>query len=251
MAAVLGAAGIIFLTLNVGLAHNLLSLESPGNPLLDFGRNRLAMCIQPLAGAATDPEAVRAAIQGAVASLSQRPAWSEMQLDRQPVVVDQTCPKQPALPGPGPVPRDPFETAIDRTLNVDSASPYGVFIWVMPEAHLRTLFGGRLDTPRTATEERVCPSGQRRQCETSTVGLYVADSEVGDQARVERLLASAIAASLLPPPSPEPGNGITSKPAVRPQTRPSNLGQPPAYVPTTVASPSPLPSPEQNATTPR
>ena len=172
--------------------------------LLAANRDRLALCVQPLAGA-VQPREARALVQGALAEVATHPSWAPAGLPAAPPAVEAGCPAAPALLRPGSAHDGGRPNGDPLRERVERASRFRAFVFIVPEGQAATLFGG--SSRRTAAQELLCDDHAHR-CVAVTTGLYLTPGELRDAPFLRHALERAI--GLEPPVLPPP-------PAVPPQ----------------------------------
>ena len=173
----------------------------PGT-LLTTNRDRLAICIQPVASVQFDMTEAQLRVQAALTELSTHPRWAEIGLaGRAPVVVDAGCPSEAYLLRSGTV-VDPRKPTGDPVIQgVAEASKYRVFLFVPPESETARLFSVTASM-RRAPQEYLC---QGNSCFEVTTALYLSFSEVRNHQFLTEWLAKVIGLeSSVPPQKPGP-----------------------------------------------
>jgi hypothetical protein len=159
--------------------------------LVTANRERLAICVQAVgtdAGAEMD---VKRRIEALLPQLMEHPRWRPAGLGAAPPVVDIGCPSDPALLRPGAHPKggDPSSSSL-----VLEASPYLVFVFILPQAEIDRLFS---NWPyRKVPQENLC---EGHVCFEVTTGLYLSP---GEAQQAPFLLESLLKAIGLEPPDP-------------------------------------------------
>jgi hypothetical protein len=166
--------------------------NSPGH-LFTANRDRLAVCVQSLSGAAL-PGQAQAAIQGVLPAALRHPWWDA----RLPVsVVETDCAPAvtPFLLQPGAASIMGKPTGDFGPLSVSTASRFRIFVCVLPQAQITALFG---DSPyRTAPQEFLC---QEHTCDEVTTGICVSPQEQGNIAFLKLTLQRGIGLEKPTPP---------------------------------------------------
>jgi hypothetical protein len=145
------------------------------NGLLAASRNQLAVCVHAAAGASFGADEARTRVQAALTDVIRDPLWSGDAKTGLPVV-DIGCPSEPYLLQPGvsyggkPI-GDPSVQA------VETASPYRVFVFVLPPAELSRIFGDTGSSIRVEPQEFLCEGDV---CAEVTTGLYLSPEELAD-----------------------------------------------------------------------
>jgi hypothetical protein len=140
--------------------------------VLDENRSDLAICVQVAAEANVDPAVVQTAAKAALTALAARDTWTKRGYDLLQNRVEVGCPAAPHLLEPG-VKRIPAGLASDPIPYVAHASPYMIFLFVLPDADINRVFGDTFQ--RTSAQEYL------RQGDSAipvTIGLYLAPSEI-------------------------------------------------------------------------
>lgn len=168
------------------------------NGLLAASRERLAVCVQVLDDAGIDEPAAVARVDAALRDLAAQPAWSYQGhpvvtagFGFGPATVDAGCPSQPAVLQPG-VRLDRGMLSDGRAgLIVQRASPYRVFVFVLPEPEIAAAFAG--SARRTVPQEFLCKG---HTCAEVTTGVYLTANEIDDHAQLAEWLHQALGMEL-------------------------------------------------------
>lgn len=149
-------------------------------------RTRFALCVD---GAGVSIGARDEAIQSirqALPRVTGSPRWAASSLSTQSVQVDAGCPTSPAVFGGQPLFHD---VVINRgQAKVDKASPYVVYVYVIPNNKLNEYRKGT-ESVRTATQEMLCSGSV---CWEVTTALYISASEAANMAFVQDWLLKSI-----------------------------------------------------------
>lgn len=144
--------------------------------LLAPNRDRLAICVQPLLGAAPPREA-QASVEAVLPAALQHPWWSSAGLA--PPVVETNCAAAttPFLLRPGAASIKGKPSGDFRSLDVTQAGRFRLFVFVLPQNRIDTIFG---DSPyRAAAQEFLC---RGHVCNEVSTGVYVSPQELRDAA---------------------------------------------------------------------
>uniref|UniRef100_A0A831X2F6 Uncharacterized protein n=1 Tax=Thermorudis peleae TaxID=1382356 RepID=A0A831X2F6_9BACT len=173
--------------------------------LLTTNRDRLALCVEPVAAPTVDLEVARQRMDAALATLTQHPHWRPAGLAQNAPVVEIGCPGKPYLLEPGVSVKGGKPTGDPVAQRVDVPSRFRVFVYILPEPELARIFG---DTSiRRAPQEMFCEGDS---CAEVTTGLYLSPREVHDAPFLSDQLAKVIGLELakpLDPGSPRPDGG--------------------------------------------
>lgn len=161
-------------------------------PLLAASRDRLSVCVEPVAGAQSTVDESRSAVETALIRASQRPEWATSGLDMTTALVQPGCPQEPylLLPGASYAGKPVGDPSIQEVIQ---ASEHRLFVFVLPDAEIQRIFGPG-ESVRLEPQEFLC---QDHTCSEVTTGLYVAVSELRDPEFLEEWLARAL--GLAPP----------------------------------------------------
>lgn len=161
------------------------AVDNPYGHLLTANRDRLAVCVQALSGAALPGEA-QAAIQGVVPAALRHPWW-DSRLPAPTVETDCAPAATPFLLQPGAASIKGKPAGDFRSLYVARPSRFRLFVFVLPQAQITALFG---DSPyRTAPQEFLC---REHTCDEVTTGIYVSPWELRDAAFLKLALQRGI-----------------------------------------------------------
>lgn len=155
--------------------------------LLTPNRDRLALCIQPVAGSGLAADEVRALVQTTLPRVATHQYWAVAGLAVAPPVVEVGCPSEPYLLRPGAAMAGAKEVGTADLPRVANASPYRVFVFILPEAQINAIFG--VTASRAAVQELVRDGGQ---CGEVSTGLYLSPQELRDPQVLTGLLERAI-----------------------------------------------------------
>ncbi|HSH80694.1 MAG TPA: hypothetical protein VLA19_19375 [Herpetosiphonaceae bacterium] len=146
------------------------------NSLLTAGRDRLAVCVQPLSGAIS-PDEARAPVEAVLPAALQHPWWVADGLAA-PVVETNCAPTAtPFLLQPGATSILGKPSGNFNSLDVTQPARFRLFVFVLPQTQIRAIFG---DSPyRVAPQEFLC---REHQCSEVTTGIYVSPEELRDAA---------------------------------------------------------------------
>jgi hypothetical protein len=144
-------------------------------------RDHLALCVEAIAGATVDSNLAVVNVRAAIERARGRPAWSILRLQSDPIGVAYGCPSPPVLKPSGSVMDRLQRRRVGK--QVDVASEYRVFLFVMREVDVQRAFGSDSLYSRAANEEMLCGAAQTESgqwCESVTSGLYLTVSELND-----------------------------------------------------------------------
>lgn len=189
--AAMAVAGILSLTAFILLA----TPSSPattredrtqGGLLLTPNRDRMAVCLQPTAGAAIDTESAKARVLSALGELRAGWQWLPAGLGATPAEVDVSCPSEPYHLREDF--RDKAKGGDPQIQGVSTASKYRVFLFIAPQAEIDRAFP--VGTHRRVPQEILLL--RRDQGAEVTTALYLSPAELSDHAFLKEWLAKAI-----------------------------------------------------------
>jgi hypothetical protein len=159
-------------------------VELSGGGLLVASRDRLAICIKPVAGASVNSARARSAVEDALQELARDPRWSQAAYAKTPPAVDVNCSEEPAIFAPTvTVTTGSAQSSrlhVGRR-DVTAPSKYLTIVFVLPDDLMERYFFGLTASEfakyRNESEELVC---EGHVCIEVTRGLYLLSHEIID-----------------------------------------------------------------------
>ena len=163
--------------------------------LLVEGRDRVALCVDRAGGADIDLADASANVRAAVESATRNPNSRLIGYPEAAPIVDRGCPSMPYLLRPGVQHTDGFIWGFPPGLDVDSASAYLVFVFVLPESLVYELFRGNETVwgGRILYQEAFIVGDSRRV--PASYGLYLSERELHDESILGRWIDRVLSVS--------------------------------------------------------
>jgi hypothetical protein len=153
------------------------------NLLQDAEREDLAICVEVLPDAGVKEEEAVAKVNAGLDRLKRMPPWSSFGFDMLSTRVLGGCPSGPHLLKPGVVRNDPNSP----TPIVEKASPYLLFVFVLPDTDIRQLFADAPDN-QTAIQEVIRFGNDMHPVST---GIYIGPNDMESE-RLAHLLKKGL-----------------------------------------------------------
>lgn len=160
--------------------------------LLARGRDRLLICVQGVGSVSSVAPTARQRIEEALSAVAgQHPNWNPAGYGRVARAVQIGCPMDPHLlrPGveyvngrPGPA------NAGERALQAQTASPFRLYVFVLPPDDLTRVIRGEFNV-RTAAQEVLCDDGR---CAEVTTGLYLTPGDLTNAPLLQEWVAKGL-----------------------------------------------------------
>jgi hypothetical protein len=152
-------------------------------------RDRLAICVQPVAGAGVTPQEARSLVEGALSAVAQHPNWAPAGLAIAAPTTEIGCPTGPQLLQPGVAfdGKASLKNGERSTPQVARASRFRAFVFILPDGQSSQLFANT--ARRTAAQEILCAG---KVCAEVTTGLYLSPPELRDPQVLRAALERAI-----------------------------------------------------------
>ncbi len=160
--------------------------------LLARGRDRLLICVQGVGPVSSAVPNARQRIEEALSAVaSQHPNWNPAGYGRVSRAVQIGCPKDAHLLRPGveyvngrPGPSNVGE----RALQAQTATPFRLYVFVLPPDDLRRVIHGEFNV-RTAAQEVLCDDGR---CAEVTTGLYLTPEDLTNRPFLQEWVAKGL-----------------------------------------------------------
>lgn len=160
-------------------------VEFSGDALLITSRERLAICIKPVAGALVDTAHARSIVESVLQELGQSSRWQQTAYTKAVPVVETVCNERPSVLDPNVTVTEGVDISIRQREDPpmsQALSKYRVIIFVMPENMMERYFVGlterRQAILRREAEEVYC---EGHVCFEVTTGLYLTPIEIIDR----------------------------------------------------------------------
>lgn len=169
-------------------------------------RDRLAVCVEPIRGVQLDRDRILALVQPAVLRVVSHPVWQRVSSSQIPPVIDFGCPLAPLLlDKEKDASASPKDWVQRRGLarQVSTATPYRVFLFIIPAEDVAREFQGDSIFSRVASEETLCDGVKHDVvCEEVSRGIYISADELLDSSALDYALMRGL--NFASPPSLTP-----------------------------------------------